>query len=307
MKMFLSLVAVLLIAVTIKAQTPTELYNQGVDLMTQQQYEQAIEKFKAAALADANHKESRLGLATAYFKLSQWDNAIIALKEVMTLAPDDMAALEMLAKAQLNAKKYADAIISFDKLIAVKTDNPDLYMFLGNSAAGNKDDVKAEKAYLKAIELKTTTVSVYHKLAIMYQKQKKMKDAIAILEKALPVKEDQKTYYYLGKFLYVDKGFVKAEEYLKKAFEMDSKDEDSAYYLTKTYIELKKFADAVTVGEALITLKKTEPKYCAALGDAYRLNGEKDNALKTYQAGAQYSGEYGTYCTQMIDFLKKQK
>ncbi len=305
MKFVILILTIVSLTVSLWAQSPADLYNEGVDLLKNQQYEQAIEKFKAAALADAAHKDARLGLANAYFRLQQWDNAIVALKEVMTLDPADTAALEMLAKAQYNAKKYLDAITSLEKLIGAGSDNAEFYALLGNSASANKDEIKAEKAFLKAIELKTTTVNVYHKLAIMYQKQKKTKDAIVVLEKSLPVKEDQKTFYYIGRYSYLDKNYVKAEDALKKAIELDPKDDDSMYYLVKTYIDIKKFEDAATHGEKLVLLKK-DAKYYAVLGDAYRFKGDKANALKTYQEGSQYSGEHGKYCTQYVDFMKKQ-
>lgn len=305
MKFVVLLLTVVFSAMSLVAQSPADLYNEGVDLLKNQQYEQAIEKFKAAALADAAHKDARLGLANAYFRLQQWENAIVALKEVMTLDANDKAALEMLAKAQFNAKQYADAVASLEKLIGAGSDNAEFYALLGNSASRNKDDIKAEKAFLKAVELKTTTTSVYHTLAKMYNKQKKVKEAIAILEKSIPIQEDQKTYNILGEYLYKDKNYTKAETILKKAVEMDANDDDSLYYLVKTYVDAKKFDDAISNGEKLVTLKK-DAKYYAILGDAYRLKGDKPNALKTYQEGSQYSGNFGKYCTQYVEFMKKQ-
>lgn len=305
MKFVVLLLVVVFSVISLVAQSPADLYNEGVDLLKNQQYEQAIEKFKAAAIADAAHKDARLGLANAYFRLQQWENAIVALKEVITLDANDTAALEMLAKAQFNAKKYADAIASLEKLIGAGSDNAEFYALLGSSASANKDEIKAEKAFVKAIELKTDNVSVYHRLAILYNRQKKTKEAIAILEKSLAVKEDQKTFAYLGRYLVAEKSYVKAEEALKKAVDLDGTDDDSIYNLAKTYVEMKKYDDAITQGEKLITMKK-DAKFFAILGDAYRLKGDKAKALKAYQDGSQYSGNFGKYCTQYVEFMKKQ-
>ena len=294
------------------AQNAASFYNEGVSLLNQGQYQEAAEQFKRAAIEDSTHLEARLGLAQAYFKLSQWENAEIALKEARDLSPDNPALLDMMAKVKYMLKKYEESAALLEEL-SVKDPQPDNLSLLGNAYYRADKGTKAIRAFERSLEAGNRNTGDYRILASLYYqefKQKKdkndLKRSLSILDQAVSIKPEPDTYYFKGRYAYFSKELDTAKEALTEALTLDPGHTDALYYLTRTLFKLHEYDEALATGRKLIN-RSQNSKYYALLGDICRENGDNLSALDYYKQGATYSDKTGQYCAQYYEYLNQPK
>lgn len=309
-KNVMMLLILFLFVMTAAPQSAANFYNAGVDALNGGDYTAAVENFKAAALADPAHLEARLGLGQAYFKLNQWNNAEIALKEASNLAPDNADALDLLSKAFYMNKEYGDAAAVLEKLIALRPD-AGAYSLLGKSCYNLEDFKKSADAFAKSLEMGSTDTSDYRRLANAYYKlYKSLKDrayfdkAIDVLDKAVVISAEADSYYLKGKFLYFMKKYEPAAEALKAAAAMHT-DDNTLFYLSKSLYLLKEYDEALIYGKKLLSVKSGSKAY-ALLGDICRDSGMNSEASEYYRQGAAYSDKSGQYCAQYYKYMQSQ-
>ena len=294
------------------AQNAAAFYNEGVTLLNQGQYQEAAEQFKRAAIEDSTHLEARLGLAQAYFKLSQWENAEIALKEARDLSPDNPAILDMLAKVKYMLKKYEESALLLEKL-TLNDPQPETLSLLGNAYYRADKGSKAIKAFERSLEAGNRDTGDYRILASLYYQEFKqgkdkndLKRCFVILDQATGIKAEPDTYYFKGRYAYFSKEMEIAKEALTQAVTLDPAHTDALYYLTRTLFKLHEYDEALSYGRKLIN-RSQNSKYFALLGDICRENGDSLSALDYYKQGATYSDKTGQYCAQYYEYLNQPK
>jgi tetratricopeptide (TPR) repeat protein len=296
----------------VNAHSSAALYNEGVTLLAEGQYQEAVERFKSAAIEDSAHLQARLGLAQAYYKLSQWENAEIALKEALQLDPGNPDALEMAAKVKFKLKKYDDAAKVLETLTK-ETADPGHLSLLGNAYYYAKKRNSAVNAFERSLENGNENTGDHRKLSSLYFqnfKQKKdkadLKRCYEILDKALEIDEEAETFYLKGQFAYLAKEPETAKEALIRAVSLEASHENALYYLTRVLFQLHEYEEALSYGKQLLTVGKNS-KYYALLGDICREKGDLKNASAFYRQGASYSDKTGQYCAQYLDYLNQPK
>ncbi|HDZ24529.1 MAG TPA: tetratricopeptide repeat protein [Desulfobacteraceae bacterium] len=294
------------------AQNAAAFYNEGVTLLKEGQYQEAAEQFKRASIEDSTHLEARLGLAKAYFKLSQWENAEIALKEAHDLSPDNPVILDMLAKVKYMLKKYKESALLLEQLSA-QDPQPEALSLLGNAYYRANMRSKAIKAFERSLDAGNKNTKDYRILASLYYKKYKqgkdkeiLKRCFTILDQAIRVKPEPDTYYYKGRYSYFTKEMNIAREALAEAVSLDPGHSDALYYLAKTLFKLHEYDEALAYGLKLIN-KAQNSKYYALLGDICREKGDNSTASEYYKKGASYSDKTGQYCAQYYEYLNQPK
>lgn len=97
------------------------------------------------------------------------------------------------------------AIDLFSSILEVETDNAEVYNNLGLCYANIGEDEKAEKNYLKSIELNPAIPQCYINLVDIYYKQKRFGEGINILSYAIDMlPEDLIFRHYLARFYMED-------------------------------------------------------------------------------------------------------
>jgi len=294
------------------AQNAAAFYNEGVTLLNQGQYQEAAEQFKRAAIEDSTHLEARLGLAQAYFKLSQWENAEIALKEARDLSPENPAILDMLAKVKYMLKKYEESAQILEEL-SLADPRPEMLSLLGNAYYRADKGSKAIKAFERSLEAGNRDTGDYRILASLYYQDFKqgkdkndLKRCFSILDQAAQIKAEPETFYFKGRYAYFSKEMETAKEALMQAVTLDPAHTDALYYLTRTLFKLHEYDEALGYGRKLIN-RSQNSKYFALLGDICRENGDNLSALDYYKQGATYSDKTGQYCAQYYEYLNQPK
>ena len=101
--------------------------------------------------------------------------------------------------------KYNEAIDAFTAVLEIEGDNAELYNNIGLCYANLDDDEKAEKFYLKALQLNPKLAQIYINLADIYYKQKDMAKGIDLMTGGICELPDNMVFrHYLARFYMED-------------------------------------------------------------------------------------------------------
>ncbi|MGN0031331.1 MAG: tetratricopeptide repeat protein [Candidatus Gastranaerophilaceae bacterium] len=171
----------------------------------------------------------------------------------------------------------------FTSALEVETDNAELYNNLGLCYANLGDDEKAEKNYLKCIELNPKIPQCYINLADIYYKQKRLGEGINILSYAIEMLPDDLIFrHYLARFYIDDAKRDLAIDELVYILEKQPDNYDAYYDLARIYFEFGNYDSAIENLENVLEYKQDNEWIYYYLAEAYQANDEIDKALSNF-------------------------
>lgn len=175
------------------------------------------------------------------------------------------------------------AIDLFTSILEVDTDNAEVYNNLGLCYVNIGDEDKAEKNYLKSIELNPKIPQCYINLADLYYKQKRLGEGINILSYAVDMLPDDIIFrHYLARFYMEDaKGDLAIDE-LIYVLEQQPDNYDAYYDLAKIYYEFGNYDSAIENFENVLEYKQDNELIYYYLAEAYQANDEIDKAISNF-------------------------
>lgn len=205
--------------------------NCGLAAMSGKNYEKAVQIFtQLASFGGKNGPINYLNLGKAYKNLNKEEEAIKAFQDGRAKYPEDPNLITEELNIYLTKGKDKEAKEMLEMAIAKDPKNHQLHFASGVTfdRLGNKQD--AEKAYLKAIEIKSDYFDAYYNLGALY-----FNTAKELLDKANAEKDNKK--YEAGKKV-ADSEFAKALPFLEKAHELDKNDVSTMISLKALYGQL---------------------------------------------------------------------
>jgi Flp pilus assembly protein TadD len=131
-------------------------------------------------------------------------------------------------------KDYNGAIDLFTAAAEIETDNAEIYNNLGLCYANTGDDEKAEKNYLKCIELNPKIPQCYINLSDIYYRQNRLSEGINILSYAIDNMPDDLIFrHYLARFYMEDAKQDLAIDELEYILDKQPDNYDAYYDLAK--------------------------------------------------------------------------
>ncbi len=127
----------------------------------------------------------RINLATVYMSEGQFPLAMVTLRELVQLFPDDPMGHLLLSYALQATKATAEARTELDTAIRLKPDYADAHFALGMAEEQNNEIEKAITAYRSAVQSNTRHVQARTALGLALTKQSKWDEAIAELSSAV--------------------------------------------------------------------------------------------------------------------------
>lgn len=230
-------------------------YNQGLS----KNYEERLQYFSKALNYNPSRPQFYLGLADSFINragelvqnggnseaVSQFlISAVNAAKKATEISPKNVATWEYLSTMYSNARSLTAeanswAISSLEKAIQLESNNPLLYISLGNSQLVEKRYSEAKTYFEKALSLKPNLLIGYLQLAALNEAQKNLPGAISIMERGLTYGVNNAEYLlYLGQY-YLNSGTTKdyalAESAFKKAIVLNPNYSNALYALAYLY------------------------------------------------------------------------
>lgn len=214
--------------------------------------------------------------------------------------------------------KFDEAILSYDQALTISKD-PKYYYQKGLAFSKLSKNKEAEDALRSSVALNDSFDIGYVALASIQTVNKDYDGAIKSYEKALAVTKNEnlktsiyesisKTYLAAGNNSYKDKKYDQAIDWMLKS--ITNSPSDVAYLgLAKSYIEKKKYAEAISALDSSKTLQKTVTDGAIAYyrGLVQMNKGEESKAIESFTI-ALTDPNYKKASQAQIDYLKaKQK
>ncbi len=176
--------------------------------------------------------------------LKEFEQAKIALEELIENDKQNVEALKLLGLCNVNLELFENGKINFETVVKYKNDDASSWFYLANCYENLNDFMHAKTAYLKVIELRENYTEAYKNLCIVYLKTKEEAKVIELAEKAMSFTEDDYTLYYLLGTAHLSmKNFKESIPYFEQALKMNPNHSQlhnnlgTAYLTTGHYIE----------------------------------------------------------------------
>ena len=260
------------------------MQNKGVAAFGKKDYKEAFNSFKF--ISDVMPTDTLFSMYTAIAakNADMYDEAIKYYNKTIELNPKNVNLFQELSRTHMSKKDTAAALktieagrlahpnnmgLVFDELniylnrgegakqiskiegaIAKDPTNKTLYFVSGVAYSANKDFVKAENAYKKALELDANYSDAIYNLAIIYINRGN--DYIIQANKLPNTKASEVKYNALRKSFMDELG--KSAPLLEKARELNPKDANTLTTLREVYVKLNNLDKAAEVKKALDAL-----------------------------------------------------
>lgn len=180
-------------------------------------------------------------------------------------------------------KDWNGAIDLFTVILESDPTNAEIYNNLGLCYANAGNDEKAEKNYLKCIELNSHIPQCYINLVDIYYKQKRYGEGINLLSYAINMLPDDLIFrHYLARFYMEDTKLDLAIDELEYILDKQPDNYDAYYDLGRVYFELGNYESAIENFENILEYKDENAWIYFYLGEAYQANDEIDKALSNF-------------------------
>ncbi|MBE7713392.1 MAG: tetratricopeptide repeat protein [Cyanobacteria bacterium SIG26] len=175
------------------------------------------------------------------------------------------------------------AIDVFTSIVEIDTDNSEIYNNLGLCYSNIGEYEKAEKNYLKSIELNPQIPQCYINISDLYYKQKRLGEGINILTYAIEMLPNDIIFrHYLARFYMEDAKLDLAIDELEYILNIQPENYDAYYDLAKVYFEFGNYDSAIENFENVLEYKDDNEWIYYYLAEAYQANDEIDKAISNF-------------------------
>lgn len=168
--------AIVLFGKTIKNSTDIKLlyeayFQRGNAYFEMAQYPEAIEDYKSAEKLGEKSIDLLMAQANTYFRLRQFDYALMLIKEMLDIQPDFARAYELTGKICMAKSEFPAAIEAFEKNATLKPNDFSSYNLLAEAFLNNQDYENALTNIRKAIALDPSEPFAHKLSGFIYMKQ----------------------------------------------------------------------------------------------------------------------------------------
>lgn len=291
------------LAENILAESPNDLVlmkSLGQAYSSRNDADRAIGVFKRIVILDPEDTESILHLSVLYGSIRNYESARKNLRGLMGSEREAAtSALYYVGVLALGSGDLKDAERIFLETKKFGHESDGLYLNLGAIKDKQNDIRKAEKYYLKALELNRENLAAMENLTQLYIKSGREKEALALLddmEKAKP--GDLNVMKRRALLLMNIKDFTAASEILKGIIIKAPEEMTFRYYLGLAYEESGKYDQAIIEYKKIMAAQPGNIKPYLNLGYLYTEMELYDEAEEVYSAlleVAEPMAEYYVY------------
>ena len=180
-----------------------EFYGQGLELMKQGKYEEALQAFQKVLTV---YESAEIYYNMGYIKTAQgkYEEALLAFRKATQIDRAHALAYHKMGEVYQLLGRSGEA----EKCLGQAAE---LYL-------EKRMDEDAEAVLMQAMALNPNTINVFNALGIVYRRQGRYPEAIKYYRKALKVKpDDEHIYYNLARVYATEKSFRLARSCLQKA------------------------------------------------------------------------------------------
>jgi tetratricopeptide (TPR) repeat protein len=295
-------------------ESPSSDFSHARKLMQQGKVDEAITELQALETSAPTTKGLDLELGTAFYKKSDYGNAVASLKKVVAADPGNEEATQLLGlsyylngyprdaipvlekvqtwfpRANVDAayilgicyiqtKNYPLARRAFASMFDVPQESAASYLFTARMLFRQEFDPIAEEYGLKAVALDPKLPLAHFLLGELYLYKSRVPEAIAEFQKELAINPGHApTYYKLADAYSRVQKFEDAERLLQRSIWLDATSTGPYILMGKVLEKKGEFELAVRSLQRAATMDPNNPTTHHLLGQAYRDMGKKEEA-----------------------------
>lgn|GEM_PF-4251420 len=244
----------------------------------------ARKNYRAAISHDAFNADAQLGLGTLFFASGHHSKALTHLNRALAQRKTDTAIAVMIARAQLALGRPAAARKAIKRLSKKMAKSAEVRFLLGRADEETGKLKRAAKHYRAAIKSKPDIFAPYLHLSRVLIKQKKKKDAFALLgeaKKAIP--NSAEVHNAFGEAFLRHRKYDDAIASFSEALRLDSGLNSAAFNLGSTLRRQGNTRRAIDRLEQLEQRDREYPGLASELGKAYFAANRYDAAADAYE------------------------
>ncbi len=242
-------------------------------------------------------KKSLISGDKKYFDVSEFEGIVeqlleegdinaseIAAKQGIQIHPNAVPLHLKYAQVLLNKGKFKDAISHLNFVEEVEFSNPDVHLIKGSAWLVLEDEIKASKAFEKAIETADNDLDdiLYH-IAMAYVQAGDIQKAVEYFEDAVKVNpENEAALYELGFFCDQQGDFDKSIAYYNSYLDIDPFNFSTWFNLGITYNKAGKHDKAIEAYEFALALNDNFNQALFNIANAFANSGKYKEAIKRY-------------------------
>jgi tetratricopeptide (TPR) repeat protein len=293
--------------------SPAE-FAQARKLLQQGKVDDALSVLQSVEKRDPATKGLALELGTAYYKKSDFPNAIEYLKKATAEDPADGEAVQLLAmsyyagghpaeaiplleKVQgwisranvdgyyilgtcyIQTRNYDQARLAFGKMFDVPPDSAAAYLFTARMLLRQEYDPIAEQYAQKAVALDPKLPLAHYLLGELYMYKSRMPESIAEFQKELAINPAHAaTYYKLADAYSRVQKYDEAQRLLQRSIRLDPTSSVPFILMGKVLEKKGDYDLAVLSLKHAVAMEPNNPTTHYLLGQAYRDMGDKEAA-----------------------------
>lgn len=156
--------------------------------------------FLKALRSDRNFTGARINLAYLYALQRTPDKALLQLREVLAVEPENAEANEKLAELLLSQSRFDDCVAFIEKRKQSSVMPPSMLVILGDAYLGKKSFEQAEENYLNALEGRLDNAGALFGLAQISRAKGETREVAIYLNRVATLTADSKSPEFLYKF-----------------------------------------------------------------------------------------------------------
>ncbi|MDC3088163.1 tetratricopeptide repeat protein [Alphaproteobacteria bacterium] len=267
-----------------KKTIPLHLFNELINLYSKHKFSDVVEKanYLLKKYPDAFLIWDLLGVSLA--QLGMLNDAVVALKKVLSLNPNYAETYCNLANILKNQGKLDKAIEYYKKSISLKPNLVIPYCNMGVILHEQKKFSEAEKLYLEAISIQPEYADAYTNLGNLYNEDGRLEEAIDAYKKSILYNpNDADAYNNLGNVFKHQGNLEAAIDLYKKSINLNPKFVKGYNNMGVALYEQGKIEDALKAYNKSINLNPKFVKGYNNIGIILHEKGKLDEAIKVFQ------------------------
>lgn len=270
----------------IKMEKWPQIFNQGVNALNEQDYDQALDLFLISTILGPSDYRGFLRVGYSYALKGDNENAISYMEEGIQLAPDDPDMLRGHADVLFFSGRGEEALNSYGKILESDPENVEILKNVATVHSAAKDYDQALKYLEKAVEVDPTYKDGLFNIGEIYrQKLNQTIDGLdSLKDDSGEYLKDQACAARIEELLQKKKDYLSsAQGAYEKVMEIDTTDLEAMDRLSEVYQEQENFDQAVSLLETLVQKDSTNCKAWQQIAFIYAKRNMGERANQAFQ------------------------